>query len=173
MHRTLLPSVFFAFSLAAPLTSTNTTDSWRPAEGSITTCNTESAKIIDFLVGPQLDTVLNDACAEMMPPCAYQELLPESTACTKSIEWPLESSKKSTQSANVESAEGNKMSGWNVQCKFVSTNLVMNALLTLDDSCRYARAAVKSHPWRLLDEARMLRVLCTFVAKVEARRLLY
>jgi hypothetical protein len=120
MHRNLLPSVFFAFSLAAPLTSTNTTESWSPAVGSITTCNTASDKIIGFLVGPQLETVLNDACAEMMPSCAYQDRLPDGTVCTKSIDWPLEGAKKSRQSANVESAEGNKMSGWEVQCKLVS-----------------------------------------------------
>ncbi|KAF2133879.1 hypothetical protein P153DRAFT_280995, partial [Dothidotthia symphoricarpi CBS 119687] len=45
------------------------------------TCNTDSDKIIGFYVGPQLETVLNDACAAMMLPCAYQNHLPNDTFC--------------------------------------------------------------------------------------------
>jgi hypothetical protein len=144
MYRILLSSVFIAISCAAPLTPTTATDAWTPAKGSITTCNTASDKIIGFLVGPQLDTVLNDACAAMMPPCAYQEHLPKDTACTKSIEWPLKGAKKSTQSANVQSVQGNKISGWDVQCKHISTDLVsIKKNLTLHDSHCYTRSAVE------------------------------
>jgi hypothetical protein len=117
MYTTLLLHFLFSSSLAAPLAQRDEIDTWEPAIGSNPTCDTTSDKIIGFYVGPQLETVVNDACAEMMEPCAYQERLPAGTACTKSIVWPLKDSQKSTQSANVESRDGNKISGWGVQCK--------------------------------------------------------
>lgn len=91
---------------------------WAPARNSITKC-AETDKVISFFVGPQKESVINDACADMMPPCAYQERHP-SLVCTPVMNWRLDSAKKSTQNANVEdAATGNKLSGWAVQCKHV------------------------------------------------------
>jgi hypothetical protein len=125
MYTTLLLSALTAITLAAPLAH-NTTDSWEVATGSKTTCNVTSDKIIGFYVGPQLETVLNNACAEMMSPCAYQERLPNDTICTQAMNWPLYGPKKSIQSANVETGDGNKISGWDVQCKSLSPSLVID-----------------------------------------------
>jgi hypothetical protein len=119
MYTKIILCGLFAASLAAPLAQRQITkrDTWQPAAGSKTTCNTKSDKIIGFYVGPQLETVLNDACAAMMPGCAYQERLPPDTMCIQTVTWPLKQATKSVQSANVETKEGNKISGWDVQCK--------------------------------------------------------
>jgi hypothetical protein len=124
MYLATVFSTLFGLSLAAPYIQTNTTESWEPAVGSTMTCDTTSDKIIGFYVGPQLETVLKDACAAMMPPCAYQDRLPTGTACPRSIYWPLKGAKKSIQNANVETAEGNKISGWDVQCTSSTLSLI-------------------------------------------------
>lgn len=90
---------------------------WSPALGSKTTCNKTSDKMIGFYVGPQLDYVVNNACAAMMPPCAYQDRVPDSF-CIQTIDWPLDGVKSSTQDANVEKINGDKISGWDVKCKY-------------------------------------------------------
>ncbi|KAF2022776.1 hypothetical protein EK21DRAFT_119403 [Setomelanomma holmii] len=119
MYTALLLGAFFAASYAAPLslnpaTTINESNSWQPALGSKTTCNKESDKIIGFYIGPQSETVLNNACAAMMPTCAYPELHPD-IMCIQTIDWPLNGTKKSVRSANVETRKRNKVSGWNVQ----------------------------------------------------------
>lgn len=63
-----------------------------------------------------MESVLTDACAAMMPPCAYPDRLPKDTVCAQVVDWRLDGPKDSTQSANVETAEGNKISGWDVKC---------------------------------------------------------
>jgi hypothetical protein len=124
MYLVIIFNILFALSSAAPYPQMNTTEPWKPAAGSVTTCDTTSDKIIGFYVGPQLETVLNDACAAMMPPCAYQDRLPQGTVCPRSIYWPLKGAKKSVQSANVETGAGNKISGWDVQCMYSSLSFV-------------------------------------------------
>ncbi|PSN72368.1 hypothetical protein BS50DRAFT_607698 [Corynespora cassiicola Philippines] len=103
-----------AVAFAAPIAQ-NDEAGWQPAEGSVATCDKASDKIISFTVGPQKEDVLNDACAAMMPGCAYQERLASDVVCAQVLEWPLDGPKNSTQHANVEDATGNKLSGWNVQ----------------------------------------------------------
>jgi hypothetical protein len=122
MYTTLLLSAVFATSFAAPFAQhepVQSTDNstWTPAPDSETACDQNSDKVIGFYIGPQLETVLNDACAAMMDPCAYQERLPEHTFCIQTTTWPLKEPVKSVQAANVEDLDGNKLSGWDVQCK--------------------------------------------------------
>jgi hypothetical protein len=122
MFTKLLLGALFATSLAAPVAQNAALEvensTWTPAPGSKTACDsTSSDKIIGFYEGPQLETVLNDACAEMMDPCAYADRLPEHTACIQTVTWPLRGQVKSQQAANVEDLNGNKLSPWNVQCK--------------------------------------------------------
>ena len=65
-----------------------------------------------------MESVLADACAAMMPPCAYSDRLADDTVCIKTMDWRLDGPENSMQSANIETAEGNKISGWVVKCKF-------------------------------------------------------
>ncbi|KAL1597601.1 hypothetical protein SLS59_007298 [Nothophoma quercina] len=62
-----------------------------------------------------METVLTNACAAMMPPCAYPDRLADDIVCAQVMDWRLDGPKTSTQSANVETAEGNKISGWDVK----------------------------------------------------------
>lgn len=122
MHSNLVLVTLCATAFAAPFTHRlerreDTNPTWQPAEGSQTTCDKTSDKIIGFYVGPQIESVLTNACAAMMPPCAYPDRVASDVACTQVIDWQLDGPKTSTQSANVETLEGNKISGWNVKCK--------------------------------------------------------
>lgn len=126
MRSALFISTLCAVALAAPLTQTiasreYSTSTWQPAPGSKSSCDKTSDKIIGFYVGPQMEDVLTNACAAMMPPCAYPERLPKDTVCPQVVDWHLDGPKTSTQSANVETAEGNKISGWDVKRKCGAT----------------------------------------------------
>ncbi|KAF2475505.1 uncharacterized protein BDR25DRAFT_310863 [Lindgomyces ingoldianus] len=115
MHALTILSALLATAAALPKL-TERASNWVPAPNSTVTC-TQSDKVISFVVGPQEETVLNDACAEMMPPCAYSERLNDTNiACSQTISWELRGPKTSTQNANVEMQEnGNKLSGWAVK----------------------------------------------------------
>jgi hypothetical protein len=122
MHVISIVSLFFATALAAPVTHTfnvrSTIDTtWQPATGATTLCEKTSDKIIDFNVKPKINPVLTDACASMMPPCAYQDRLADDVVCAQVLDWRLDGPKNSTQSASVKTAEGNSISGWDVKCK--------------------------------------------------------
>lgn len=124
-------SSFIAASLATPLTSrqvriTGKSDSWEPDVIAKVACDTASDKIIGFYVGPQLETVVNDACAAMFPPCAYSDRVAPDTFCIQSIDWKLGGPKTSIQSANVETKQGVKISGWNVKCELYAVHCVLN-----------------------------------------------
>lgn len=123
MRGALFFSTLFATALAAPLTQTiksreYSTSTWQPAQGSKSSCDKKSDKIIGFYVGPQMEDVLTNACAAMMPSCAYPDRLPKDAVCAQVVDWRLDGPKSSTQSANVETSEGNKISGWDVKRKF-------------------------------------------------------
>ncbi|KAF3031756.1 hypothetical protein E8E11_000782 [Didymella keratinophila] len=120
MRGALFFSTLCAAALAAPLTQTITSheysrSTWQPAQGSKSSCDKTSDKIIGFYVGPQMEDVLTNACAAMMPSCAYPDRLPNDTVCAQVVDWRLDGPKTSIQSANVETAEGNKISGWDVK----------------------------------------------------------
>lgn len=120
MHSIILLGTYCAAAFAAPLTPTfqsraGTNSTWQPAEGTTTSCDKTSDKIIGFYVGPQMETVLTNACSAMMPPCAYPDRLADDIVCAQVMDWSLDGPKTSTQSANVETAEGNKISGWDVK----------------------------------------------------------
>ncbi|KAF3041364.1 hypothetical protein E8E12_008402 [Didymella heteroderae] len=120
MRSALILSTLCAAALAAPITQiiqsrADTKSTWQPAQGSTSSCDKTSDKIIGFYVGPQMEDVLTNACAAMMPPCAYPDRLPKDTVCAQVVDWRLDGPQTSTQSANVETAEGNKISGWDVK----------------------------------------------------------
>ncbi|KAJ4336423.1 hypothetical protein N0V87_005439 [Didymella glomerata] len=120
MRGALFFSTLFATALAAPLTQTirsreYSTSTWQPSQGSKSSCDKKSDKIIGFYVGPQMEDVLTNACAAMMPSCAYPDRLPKDAVCAQVVDWRLDGPKSSTQSANVETSEGNKISGWDVK----------------------------------------------------------
>jgi hypothetical protein len=122
MHTTILFSTFFAASLASPLAhylhakrAENLT--WTPAPDTTTTCDTSSDKMVSLEMNSKVETILNDACAAMMPVCAYQDRVPPNTVCIKTTLWPLEGPVNNTQSLDIVTPEGDKMSG-DVQCKF-------------------------------------------------------
>lgn len=69
-----------------------------------------------------MESVLADACAAMMPPCAYPDRLADDNVCAQTMDWQLDGPKDSTQSANIETVEGNKISGWATKCKFPVKN---------------------------------------------------
>ena len=128
MHTFFDLGALCAAAFAAPVTHslqhrTDTDSTWSPAAGSKSSCDKTSDKIIGFYVGPQIETVLTDACAVMMPPCAHPDQLTNDTMCIQVTDWPLDGPKCSTQSANVETIEGNKISGWDVKCKFLRNSL--------------------------------------------------
>jgi hypothetical protein len=131
MYTGILVSTFLATALAAPLVQrqspqTGENDSWQSAPDTTTTCDAASDKSISFMRGPQLETVLDNACAAMMPPCAYQDRVAKGTVCTATLDYPLDASKSSTQHANIVDSDGNSISGWDIKCKplfFVSHRL--------------------------------------------------
>lgn len=163
MHSFFILGSLFASAFAAPvaqsLDSRSTTNStWQPATGTTTSCDKTTDKIIGFYVGPQMESVLTDACAAMMPPCAYPNRLADDIVCAQVIDWHLDGPKTSTQSANVETAEGNKISGWDVKRKsFININgIYADCVSSLCHTCCSTRGLSRC----LLDNTGLLRVLC-------------
>ncbi|KAI4626527.1 uncharacterized protein J4E88_007935 [Alternaria novae-zelandiae] len=120
MYTQMLFSAFLATSLAAPLVQrqspkTGASDSWQPASDTITTCDPDSPKLLSFTADPKLDTILNNACAAMMPGCAYPDRIPTGTLCTATVDYPLNGDKNSTQDANVVGSDGNRITDYAVR----------------------------------------------------------
>ncbi|KAH3996788.1 hypothetical protein HBI56_131010 [Parastagonospora nodorum] len=113
MYTTLILSTLSALTIASPLVKRQASEpdsasSWTAAPGFKTTCDTSSDKVINLSAGAELDTLINDACAAMMPPCAYQDRLPAGTACILPTTWPLSGPVESKQSAKTKSAQGSE-----------------------------------------------------------------
>lgn len=109
-------------ALAAPLAQSGIfpaidSSTWTPEASFKTTCDTDAQQMISLDLEPQLETVLNNACAELMPPCAYQERLPKDTMCIKSVVWPLEKAAESLQTVTVQTLEGEKNTEGKVKCE--------------------------------------------------------
>lgn len=152
-----------ALAFPSPLSPIARADTWTVAPNSTVTC-AKSDKIIGFLVGPQMDTVLNDACAAMMPVCAYPDRAPKDTVCPQVMDWKLDGPKTSTQNANVEdAATGNKLSGWAVKCKFAHilwllVGVVIDSILACISLCDPGSTS-RLRDQRHVDQSRLLRVL--------------
>ncbi|KAF2707832.1 hypothetical protein K504DRAFT_470181 [Pleomassaria siparia CBS 279.74] len=102
-----------SLSLCLPSHSKTTFTHWQSAANSTVTCSTTSDKMIAVAVGPQLSAVLNDACAAMMPICAYQDRVPPDTICVQTVDWELDGAKSSVQSVDVEDkGSGENIDGW-------------------------------------------------------------
>ncbi|KAI4933526.1 uncharacterized protein J4E92_003193 [Alternaria infectoria] len=120
MYTQMLFSAFLATALAAPLVQrqspkTGASDSWQPASDTITTCDPDSPKLLSFTADPKLETILNNACAAMMPGCAYPDRIPTGTLCTATVDYPLNGDKNSTQDANVVGSDGNRITDYAVR----------------------------------------------------------
>lgn len=111
-------NALFATALAVPLAQpqSGASDTWKPSPNTKTTCDKTSDKTIGFYVGPQIEDVLNNACAAMMPACAYPNR-GHKVFCVQTVDFNLAAPVSNVQKANVESREGNKLSGWDVKCK--------------------------------------------------------
>jgi hypothetical protein len=98
MYTFTLFSAFVATAIAAPFAqqqaSTTGEGEVRPSAGNKTTCDANS---ISTVAGAQLSTVINDACAAMMPDCAYQDRLPSNIFCTATVDYPIDGPRTSTQ----------------------------------------------------------------------------
>jgi hypothetical protein len=119
MYRTLLFSLLFALSLAAPLA----VDEWTPTPNSVVKCDKAADKNIGFSQGLLLETVLTKACSAMMP-CAYPNR-PSDMVCAATIDIPLNAQETSIQHANIQTSDGNKISGWDVQCKTTVLSIIL------------------------------------------------
>jgi hypothetical protein len=122
MYTSLLLSALCAASLAAPLAQTSDPTNWTPADGSVAQCDKTSDKNIAFFQSSDLDTVITNACAAMMP-CAYPNR-PADMVCAGTIDIPLQGQEASVQPADIQTSEGNKISGWSAKCKFSARNAV-------------------------------------------------
>ena len=175
MHKLFLLGTLCATVLAAPVTQrlenrAGTASTWQPAKGTTTLCDKTTDKIIGFYVGPQIESVLTDACAAMMPPCAYPDRLADDTVCAQVTDWRLDGPKNSTQSANVETVEGNKISGWDVNCKSLLKKAASEYLLIFC-SLSHPCCATRNLSRCLLDRTRLLWVLCVHARERGTRRL--
>ncbi|KAL6705072.1 hypothetical protein ACN47E_007331 [Coniothyrium glycines] len=106
MYSPLLLSTFAVAAFASPLaqqspTFTGKNTSWVPVSGTQTTCDITTDKILGLDVGPQLEDILNNACAAMMPKCAYPDRAGSDTFCIQTVDWPLTEPKSSSQAASV------------------------------------------------------------------------
>ena len=122
MYIGLFFSALAATTLATPITprqthETGASDTWTPAANSKTTCDTTCDKFISFSQESQLETVVNNACAAIMPACAYPDRLPQDTFCTATIYYALNGPKNSTQQASVVDSSGKTIGNWDVTCK--------------------------------------------------------
>jgi hypothetical protein len=120
----MLFSVLIATALAVPLIQrqppnpvTGESNSWQPASGTATTCDTQSDKLISFSQGVLISTALDNACAAMMPACAYPDRAGVEF-CKATVDYALDGPKSSTQDVNVVDENDNKHSGWNAKCKY-------------------------------------------------------
>lgn len=118
MYASVLISAIIATTFALPLEqrqtqkTTGQSDSWQAAAGTETTCDSVSEDSINFDQGFVISTVLDDACAAMMPVCAYPDRAPPDTVCTATVDFKLDGPKSTIQHANVVNATGNKIDGY-------------------------------------------------------------
>ncbi|KAI8931004.1 hypothetical protein NX059_012015 [Plenodomus lindquistii] len=97
-------SALFAAALATPLAQPQSAQdaAWTPNPGTTVDC-LGGDKRLGLYVGPQESTVLNAACAEMMPKCAFPEKNKEADLfCTATVDYALDSIKSSVQDCNVQ-----------------------------------------------------------------------
>jgi hypothetical protein len=116
----ILSTLLFATTLAVPLIqrqnhTTGESNSWQPAPGTASTCDTQSDKLISFTQGVLLSTALDNACSAMMPACAYPDRA-GTQVCKATVDYALEGPKSSVQDVNVVDAYDNKHAGWNARC---------------------------------------------------------
>lgn len=114
-------SALFATALATPLVKrqvgiSGKADYWTPNPGTSSVCNKTAEEHIGFFQGPPLEYVLNNACAAMMPKCAYADRSAD-LFCIQTIDFALSGPKSTVQSVNVQNRSGNKISGWKLKCK--------------------------------------------------------
>lgn len=119
MYTTLLLSSLVVTALGAPLIARQNGTEWKPAEGTVATCDVTIDKYISLVVGPeQGDVIFEHACSGIMPGRAFPEKLAEGTACTQTVDYKLGGPKNKTLNALVEQKDShNKLSNWAVNCE--------------------------------------------------------
>jgi hypothetical protein len=83
--------------------------------------------------GVMLSTALDNACAAMMPACAYPDRV-NVDFCKATVDYALDGPKSNVQDVNVVDRNANKISGWKAKCKssgsirtFTITNRVLQS----------------------------------------------
>jgi hypothetical protein len=120
MYIYTLFSAFVATAVAAPFiqrpaATTGESKTWQPTTGTKTTCDTKS---MDAVGGAQLSTAINNACAAMMPGCAYPDRLPQNTFCTATVDYPIDGPMHSTQYLYSSQSLYSSQKGGVLRCKF-------------------------------------------------------
>ncbi|KAF2846186.1 hypothetical protein T440DRAFT_482740 [Plenodomus tracheiphilus IPT5] len=116
MQLVTILSALVATALATPLAlpKSGADPNWKPNPGTAVTCDTKTDKVLGLYVGPQMETIINQACAAMMPDCAFPDKHPN-IFCTLSIDYKLDSPKSSIQDANVQEGAGQKLPNWDAK----------------------------------------------------------
>lgn len=123
MRTTLIVASMLATALAAPtsllspLRAREYRSPWLAEPNTNAVCDHDTDKVIGLYVGPQVEEVVEKACAAMMPGCAYPDRVDDETMCPQVMDWELDGAKSDTHSANVEMIGGDKAPGWDVKCK--------------------------------------------------------
>lgn len=131
MHGKLIVSALFGAATASPIVMR--AGAWTPLPGTVATC-AEQEKYMSLVIGPEdAKSILVESCAAFMPACAYptKNELPEGTFCSATDVYTLNEPKNVTLPVLVEQ-DGNKLSGWAVNCKFLRINVLdtRNNMLT-------------------------------------------
>ncbi|KAH9878100.1 hypothetical protein J1614_003317 [Plenodomus biglobosus] len=112
MHIVTILNLLLATALASPLALPQSGEdpAWEPAPGTTVTCDAKTDKYLGLYIGPQMEDVLNKACAAMMPECAFPQNNPD-LFCIATVDFPLDGPKSSVQSALVQ-GPGGRLPGW-------------------------------------------------------------
>lgn len=159
MHCLPLALAILATAVAhpAPAYESGHGPAWIAAAGSTAKCESNSTLTVSFNQGPPQQTVLDNACAAMLPSCAYPERRGNDTACVQTFEYGLNAPASSIQSANV-LENGDKSLKWSVKCESVSSihsgRILMLFSFGDSTSSRFLNSSQ-------LEQGRLLRLLHT------------
>lgn len=76
--------------------------------------------ILSSSIASQFEAIINNACAAMMPVCAFPDRVDPETICIQTVDWPLSERKTSILPASLNLGDGDHSGGWQVQCKLLS-----------------------------------------------------
>lgn len=102
-----------------------------PSPGTTLLCNTTTNNVLSPSFLAIASATINNACAALMPPCAYPARQPADTICVQTIDFPLSSQKSSIQSlVDIQNLLGQKVNGLGLKCTFTVALLLVFLLLS-------------------------------------------